>query len=143
MALTGTRPYFIRAIHEWIVDRNWTPYLLVNAEWPGAEVPLGFVEDGKIVLNISPSAVRDLLMGNEELSFSARFGGQPQWVRVPIPSVLGIYARENGEGLFFDADEYSPEPEPTPVHQTSGTVTPIGKAGGASRKPRPALRVVK
>lgn len=138
MAMTGTRPYFIRAIHEWIVDRNWTPYLLVNAMWPGAEVPQGFVEDGKIVLNISPSAVRDLLMGNDELSFSARFGGQPQWVRVPIPAVLGIYARENGEGLFFDADEYSPEPEP--AGETSATVTPIGKA---DRKTRPALPVVK
>ncbi len=143
MALTGTRPYFIRAIHEWIVDRNWTPYLLVNAEWPGAAVPQGFVEDGKIVLNISPSAVRDLVMGNDELSFSARFGGQPQWVKVPIPAVLGIYARENGEGLFFDADEYTPEPEPEPVSDGLASVTPIGKAGGADRKPRPALRVVK
>lgn len=139
MSLTGTRPYFIRAIHEWIVDRRWTPYLLVNAEWPGAEVPVAFVEEGRIVLNISPGAVRDLLLGNDELSFSARFGGQPQWVRVPVGAVLGIYARENGEGLFFDADEYAPEP------QSEGSEPAAGERAGSAEagKPRPALRVVK
>jgi len=141
MALTGTRPYFIRAIHEWIVDRRWTPHLLVNAGWPGAEVPTAFVEDGRIVLNISPSAVRDLLLGNDELSFSARFGGQPHWVRVPVGAVLGIYARENGEGLFFDADEYSPEPDD--AGDADGAVA-AGKAGAPGEaRPRPALRVVK
>lgn len=141
MALTGTRPYFIRAIHEWIVDRHWTPYLLVNADWPGAELPRGFVEDGRIVLNISPSAVRELLLANDELSFSARFGGQPQWVKVPIGAVLGIYARENGEGLFFDADEYSPEPGPAADGDGKG-VDGKGEETG-ERKARPSLRVVK
>lgn len=141
MALQGSRPYFIRAIHEWIVDRQWTPYLLVNARWPGTMVPEGHVEDGRIVLNLSPGAVRDLVMGNLELSFSARFGGQPQWLHVPVGAVLGIYARENGEGLFFDADEYSPEPGPGEMAE--GSAAAEKTPAKTDRKPRPALRVIK
>lgn len=134
MALAGTRPYFIRAINDWIVDNEWTPHLMVDAGWPGVAVPEAFVEDGRIVLNIRPSAVRDLVLGNDELSFSARFGGQPQWIRVPIGAVLGIYARENGEGLFFDAGDYTP-PEPADE-------APAEEDAGRARA-RPALRVVK
>lgn len=135
MAMQGTRPYFIRAIHDWIVDRQWTPYLLVNAEWPGTELPRAYVEDGRIVLNIGPNSVRHLQLGNDEIAFSARFGGQPMQVRVPIAAVLGIYARENGEGLFFDGDEYEPL---SPVTDGAG-----GSGDEPGAKPRPALRVVK
>lgn len=137
MAMRGTRPYFIRAIHDWVVDRQWTPHLLVNADWPGTELPRAYVEDGRIVLNIGPNSVRHLQLGNEEISFSARFGGQPMQVLVPVAAVLGIYARENGEGLFFDEAEYEPEPP------NSGDDIPAGGGGRPLEKGRPALRVVK
>lgn len=136
MSLKGTRPYLVRALNEWILDRGWTPYLLVNAQWPQVMVPEAFVEDGRIVLNINPSAVRELQLNNHEVTFSARFAGRPQWVQVPIGAVLGIYARENGEGLFFDEDEYSPDAEP--VAPEAATEPPKSEA-----KPRPSLRVVK
>ena len=135
MALKGTRPYLVRAINEWIIDQGWTPHLLVNAFWPGAQVPEAFVEDGRIVLNINPSAVRELLLSNTEVSFSARFAGMPHWVQVPIGAILGIYARENGEGLFFEENEYSPD---TPAEDAK-----VPAAPSAAKKARPGLRVVK
>lgn len=138
MPLAGSRPYFIRAVYDWIVDQGLTPYLLVDAEWPGVFVPRGYVEDGRIVLNIKPSAVRDLLLENEAVSFSARFAGQTEMILAPVGSVLGVYARENGEGLFFDAAEYPSDPTPG-AHEGDEVATPAAPAG----KSRPALRVVK
>lgn len=135
MSLKGTRPYLVRALNEWIIDQGWTPHLLINALWPGVKVPEAFIEDGRIVLSINPSAVRDLLLANTEVSFSARFAGTPHWIQVPIGAVLGIYARENGEGLFFDESEYSPD-EPD-----SADVVPSSPS--AAKKARPGLRVVK
>ncbi|MEO6699833.1 MAG: ClpXP protease specificity-enhancing factor [Paraperlucidibaca sp.] len=132
--LKGTRPYFIRAIYEWLVDANLTPYLLVDAAWLGCELPQDFVEEGEMVLNIKPSAVRDLVLGNEAVMFSARFGGRPMVIQVPIGAVLRIFAKETGDGLFFDPSEYSPEP-PT------GSKAEIAKEKAA--KPRPFLSVVK
>lgn len=137
MALKGTRPYLVRALNEWILDQGWTPYLLVNAQWPQILVPEAFVEDGRIVLNINPSAVRELQLNNHEVTFSARFAGSPQWVQVPIGAVLGIYARENSEGLFFDEDEYSPDPEPIAELRLAA------ESPKKETKPRPSLRVVK
>lgn len=135
MSLKGTRPYLVRAINEWIIDQGWTPHLLVNALWPGVQVPEAFVEDGRIVLSINPSAVRELLLANTEVTFSARFAGVPQWVQVPIGAVLGIYARENGEGLFFEENEYSPDA------QQADAVVP--NSPSTTKKARPSLRVVK
>lgn len=105
--LTPTRPYLARAIYEWICDNNLTPYLLVDATRPYTDVPVQFIQDGQIVLNIVPHAVHQLLMSNEAISFSARFGGVSQDIYVPIGAVLGLYAKENGQGLFFDPEEYS------------------------------------
>lgn len=138
MALKGTRPYLVRAINEWILDQGWTPHLLVNALWPGAQVPVAFVEDGRIVLSINPSAVRELLLANTEVCFSARFAGTPHWVQVPIGAVLGIYAKENGEGLFFEEDEYSPD-----ASLPDSALTAAPSALSAAKKARPNLRVVK
>lgn len=104
--LTPTRPYLARAIYEWICDNNLTPYLLVDATQPNTMVPEQFIQDGQIVLNIVPHAVHKLHMGNEEITFSARFGGVSRDIYVPLNAVLGIYARENGQGLFFDPNEY-------------------------------------
>ncbi len=107
MKLSPTRPYMARAIYEWIVDNNLTPYLLVDATRPNTMVPEQFIQDGQIVLNIVPHAVHALNIGNDVISFSARFGGVSRDIYVPMEAVLGIYARENGQGLFFDPNEYA------------------------------------
>jgi len=103
--MTANRPYLIRALYEWILDNNMTPHLLVDAGRPRTMVPSQFVQDGKIVLNISPSAVRGLVLGNERISFNARFGGVAMDVEVPAEAVMGIYARENGRGMLFPEEE--------------------------------------
>lgn len=128
--MTPSRPYLIRAIYEWILDNDLTPYLLVDAGAPGVEVPSGYVEDGKIVLNITPRAVEGLSLGNEEVSFRARFGGTPMDILVPINAVMAVYAQENGRGMMFTEEENEPEP-PSPE-------TPDSGKGG-----RPNLKVVK
>ncbi|TMP21110.1 ClpXP protease specificity-enhancing factor, partial [Pseudoalteromonas rubra] len=99
------RPYLLRAFYDWIVDNQCTPHLVVNADFPNVQVPTQFVQDGQIVLNISPSAVTQFSMDNALLTFNARFGGQPMQVYVPMGAVLAIYARENGEGTVFTQDE--------------------------------------
>lgn len=105
--LTPTRPYLARAIYEWICDNNLTPYLLVDATAANTSVPTEHVQDGQIVLNIVPHAVHALHMSNDAISFSARFGGVSRDIYVPFAALLGIYARENGQGLFFDPSEYA------------------------------------
>lgn len=105
--LTPTRPYLARAIYEWICDNQLTPYLLVDATQPNTMVPEQFIKDGQIVLNIVPHAVHKLHMSNDAITFSARFGGVAREIYVPLQAVLGIYARENGQGLFFDPEEYA------------------------------------
>ena len=106
--MTPSRPYLVRAIYEWLVNNNATPYLLVDATQANVRVPTQHVKDGKIVLNIAPHAVKDLFIRNEGISFSARFGGVPMMVSAPMAAVSAIYARENGQGMFFDnAEEYA------------------------------------
>ena len=102
--MNSSRPYLVRALYEWIVDNDCTPHMLVNAEFPSVQVPQGFANDGQIVLNVSPSAVRHLHMDNEAVSFEGRFGGVPHTLYVPVAAILGIYARENGQGMVFDLE---------------------------------------
>ncbi|OIR04864.1 hypothetical protein GALL_129540 [mine drainage metagenome] len=99
-----TKPYMLRAMHEWCVDNGLTPHLLVvvNGE---VRVPLAYVKDGEIVLNLSYGATKDLHMDNEAIVFSARFGGVSQNLYVPVGAVKAIFARENGEGMFFELDK--------------------------------------
>lgn len=132
------RPYLIRALHEWLIDSGHTPFLLVAAGEPGVVVPPQYVsKDGKIILNLSPMAVQSLELGNEAISFSARFGGARFTVSVPPQAVLAIYAKETGEGMMFGdtaagADQAAgeaPDAEPPPS----------GDGGGK----RSHLRVVK
>ncbi len=104
--LAPTRPYLARAIYEWICDNNLTPHLLVDATQPNTMVPEQFIQDGQIVLNIAPHAVHKLNMSNEAITFSARFGGVSRDIYVPLNALMGLYARENGQGLFFDPNEY-------------------------------------
>jgi stringent starvation protein B len=105
MDMTSNKPYLIRAFYEWIVDNNLTPYLVVNASVQGCKVPTQHIQNGQIVLNILPSAVGNMLMGNDVITFNARFGGKPFALTVPVKAVLAIYARENGAGTMFDAED--------------------------------------
>ncbi len=111
----STRPYLIRAIYEWTLDSGLTPYLLVDATAPGALVPEKYVDKGKIILNIAPQAVQGLKLGNDQVSFQARFGGAPMQVQVPTPAVLAVYARETGQGMLFEEEE-GPPPTPEGEH---------------------------
>ena len=104
---SSTKPYFIRAIQEWCVDNGFTPHLLVAVD-SQTRVPVAFVKGGEIVLNINYSATRDLHIGNEAITFAARFGGESQNIYVPINAVRGIFARENSQGMFFEPDSVAP-----------------------------------
>lgn len=110
--MTSSQPYLIRAIYDWIIDNNFTPYLLVNAENEYAMIPREYVEDGKIVLNINPSAISDLQLGNDYIMFNARFSGKAMEVSIPIIAILAIYARENGQGMMFDENTNNLTPTP-------------------------------
>ncbi len=123
MIMKSRRPYLVRASYEWILDNDCTPYVLVNAMADDVVVPRQYVKDDQIILNLSPGAVVELLMTNEALQFNGRFAGVPMDVYVPMSAVMGIYARENGQGMFFDLEEDSaPEPPdktpPKPVKPT-------------------------
>jgi len=108
--MTSSQPYLIRAIYEWIVDNNLTPYLMVDATRKGTIVPEDYLDaEGRIILNISQTATSELIMSNEEITFNARFSGQAIGICVPIYSVKAIYARENGQGMMFDGDSTKEE----------------------------------
>jgi len=114
MDMTPSKPYLIRAIHEWIVDNELTPHILVNALVPDIVVPEKYIENGRIILNINGSAVRSLELGNEWIQFDARFDGKSMTVSVPTTAVLAIYARENGQGMVLEEDDDDvPPPPPT------------------------------
>ncbi|MCG9596526.1 ClpXP protease specificity-enhancing factor [Vibrio sp. Isolate25] len=103
--MTPRRPYMLRAFYDWLVDNDLTPHLVVEATLPGVRVPVEFVQDGQIILNIAPRAVGNLELGNEAITFSARFSGRPHSVIVPLYAVQAIYARENGAGTMFEPEE--------------------------------------
>ncbi|MGB4248879.1 MAG: ClpXP protease specificity-enhancing factor [Pseudohongiellaceae bacterium] len=135
--MTSSRPYILRALYEWILENNCTPYILVNAFGPGVRVPQEHVKDGQIILNISPAAVHGLRILDDAVDFSGRFAGIPTPVYVPVGSILGIYARENGQGMVFEPEK--PQPPSSPAPETAGLAKkPAGKASN-----RPSLRVVK
>ena len=117
-SMTSSQPYLVRGIYDWIIDNGMTPYLLVNAENDYAMIPRDFVEDGKIVLNINPSAISDLQLGNDYIMFNARFSGKAMEVSIPVIAVLAIYARENGQGMMFDENNTTLPPSP-PENTTS------------------------
>jgi stringent starvation protein B len=125
--MTSSQPYLLRAMYQWIIDNDMTPQLLVDAGHDGVQVPRQYVREGKIVLNIAPRSVRDLELGNDRVSFSARFGGRAFDVIVPVAAVRAIYARESGKGMMFVAD--NPDTDP-----------PQSRSGGT---PQPRLRLVK
>ena len=109
------RPYLLRAMHEWMIDNGFTPHIVADATVEGFQSPGGQAEDGKIVFNVSHAATKDLLLGNELISFEARFNGVPRQISIPIDAVLGIYARESGQGMIF-SDENPPPASPDDDH---------------------------
>jgi stringent starvation protein B len=103
--MTSNRPYLLRALYEWINDNQLTPYILVDAKMPGVQVPASTIKDGKVVLNIAMRAVEALDLGDASLSFKARFSGVSQFLVVPVPAVIAIYAQETGQGMMLPPDE--------------------------------------
>jgi len=108
------RPYLLRAMHEWIIDSGHTPHVIVDALRTGVEVPAAYVKDGKIVLNLSTTATQRLQLTNESIEFDARFAGVVHRVHVPMQAVLGVYARETGEGMVFSEGDSEPAPPESP-----------------------------
>lgn len=117
------RPYLLRALYEWLLDSELTPYLLVSAEGEGLSVPQEYIADGRIVLNISPNAVRNLDIGPDAVSFDGRFAGKSFAVYLPLFAVTAIYAKETGEGMLFEEERQldggNDDPEP-PSDDPSG-----------------------
>ena len=105
--MTSSKPYLLRALYEWILDNDTTPYILVDATQEGIVIPPGIANDGKVVLNLAPQAVKDLDISNEHVAFSTRFSGVSEDIFCPMASLLAIYARENGEGMMFPAEDES------------------------------------
>ena len=134
--MTSSRPYLIRAIHEWILDNDLTPHIVVDADAEGVLVPPEYVKDGQISLNISVAAVHGLSMDNDWIMFAARFGGKSFEVSVPIGAVLAIFAKENGAGMSFGEDEHQDDPPPGPEGGEKDKPT-------KKTKPQRALRIVK
>ncbi|TAN52361.1 MAG: ClpXP protease specificity-enhancing factor [Betaproteobacteria bacterium] len=147
MAEIPTKPYILRALYEWCVDNGYTPHLAVKVD-DRAQVPTEYVKGGEITLNISPTAVHKLQMGNERVEFSARFGGVARQISVPVASVYALYARESGHGMTFDIEPSKPsvqaqaEGEPgAPPAALPAPAAPGGPTRPTGGKPR--LRRVK
>ena len=128
--MTSSRPYLIRALYQWIVDNGVTPYVLVDAAVEGVDVPVQYIQDGKIVLNVAPMAVHNLTLADDAVTFNARFGGKSTDIFVPTEAVLAIYAKENGQGMMFTEEPGGHDSPPDGTNDHSGPS-------------KPTLRVVK
>lgn len=151
--MISNRPYLLRAFFQWIVDSNCTPILVIDANHPRCKIPQDYAEGGEIVFNISPTAVRDLKMLNNAVEFKASFSGVVHIIQAPIKAILAVYAEENGEGIFFDAEEDMGDEEAEGA--TSGNILKLQSIeGGMSAesfmqdilpgtvKSKPALKLV-
>ncbi|MBR9873879.1 MAG: ClpXP protease specificity-enhancing factor [Vibrionaceae bacterium] len=155
--MTARRPYMLRAFYDWLVENDLTPHLVVDATMPGVRVPVEFIQDGQIILNIAPRAVGNLELGNDAITFHARFSGRPHSVIVPVYAVQAIYARENGAGTMFEPEEaYTNIEEETMEEEQSPSFTTVSddaqvadseSGDSESEAPRPkgkpSLRVIK
>lgn len=135
MSMTSSKPYIIRALYDWILDNECTPYVIVNAMAEDTMVPQEYVKNGQIVLNISPVAIEGLVFSNERMEFKGRFDGVSREVIVPMSAVMGIHTRETGQGMMFELEE-NLDPDPS---------TPPTKPGpsSSSKVAKPSLKVVK
>ncbi|CAH0526921.1 hypothetical protein VHP8226_02287 [Vibrio hippocampi] len=159
--MTPRRPYLLRAFYDWLVENDLTPHIVVDAVLPGVRVPQEFIQDGQIILNVAPRAVGQLELGNDAITFHARFGGKPHSVIVPLYAVQAIYARENGAGTMFEPEDgyqsidEEEEQSASPVvglsvaseskvdDEESVSSEPEGDDEPPRTKGRPSLRVVK
>lgn len=138
--MTPNQPYLLRAFYEWIVDNNFTPYIVVDAHYAGTQVPQEFVQEGQIVLNVSPASTGQLHLGLAEITFNARFGGVPRNIVVPCPAVLAIYAKENGAGTVFTIEENMGSGESA---EEGSIQSQPKKTDEKPKKGKPTLTVVK
>ncbi|GEK13277.1 ClpXP protease specificity-enhancing factor [Aliivibrio fischeri] len=145
------RPYLLRAFYEWIVDNELTPHLVVDATMNGVRVPEEFVQDGQIVLNVAPHSVGNLEMGNEAVTFNARFSGRPHSIILPLYAIQAIYARENGAGTMFEPEEAYEMTDDEGIFEEETNLNAVSEDNTSSdNEPepprpsgRPSLRVVK
>jgi stringent starvation protein B len=142
--LSRQRPYLLRAMHEWMTDNALTPHIVVDATSENLHVPTEHVRDQRIVFNVSYEATRGLRLGNDSIEFEARFNGVPRSLHIPVDAVLGIYARENGQGMVFTDEPKGSPPDGTDDGGGEGPGGAGDKSTGAKPgKDRPALKVVK
>ncbi len=135
--MNSNRPYLLRALYDWICDNHLTPYLLVDASGDDLSIPYDFVEDDKIVLNISASAVRDLDLSNDYINFKARFSGKSMNVYFPVEAVIAIYANENGRGMIFQEEEQEVHTDSKPVSNS------VAEKKEVKKKKKSHLKIVK
>ena len=129
--MTPLKPYLVRSLHEWILDNNFTPYLLVDTKVEFVDVPQAYISDDKIILNTHPGAIQDWYIDNEVISFNARFSGKSESMYIPVQAVLAVYAKENVKGMMFD-------------EQLEGGLTPDPNGPKPTpKKSPPRLKVVK
>jgi len=153
MQLTSNKPYLLNAIYDWVVDNDATPHVVLFADNPEVLVPQQFVENGKIILNISPTAAQNLIIDKDGLSFSARFGGKPFSIYAPMNAVMALYASETGEGMSFDIEaeveeaasssSKGPEAVDDSTTEVDKTDTPNKNTKSTKKSKRPSLKVVK
>ncbi|WP_099654201.1 MULTISPECIES: ClpXP protease specificity-enhancing factor [unclassified Rhodanobacter] len=144
--MSSNRPYLLRAIYDWISDNELTPYILVDAAFSGVRVPQQVVKNGQVVLNLAMRAVANLDLGNDWISFQARFSGVSQSIQIPVQAVLALYAQENGQGMMFPAEEEggdTPPSSPAPDDRTPSTTSGAEDAGSKPKRSGSHLRVVK
>lgn len=139
--LISTKPYMVRAIHEWCVDNALTPHLLVVVD-AQTRVPMGYVKNGEIVLNLNYTAIKDLHIDNDAIVFSARFGGVPHNIYVPMSRVKGVFARENGQGMFFEVNDTA-DTQVVAVESDSGVDANESTKLKTTSKSKASLRIVK
>lgn len=145
MSDPSIKPYLVRAIYDWCCDGGFTPYISVKVD-AQTRVPMEYVKSGEIVLNISPDATRNITLGREEIQFSARFNGVSREISVPIAAVAGIFAKENGQGMFFPADPAAttpPAPTVAAVESPPADDPDEPGPGAPPTRGRPRLQVVK
>ena len=135
--MISTRPYLVRAIYQWIIDNDLTPYVVINAEMPAVDVPSTYIEEGRIVLNVSPDATDQLKITNTRIEFDASFAGAVSHIEAPIKAILAIYARENGRGMVFNEDDDEDDGD------DGGEGPPYTSGENGGKTERPKLRIVK
>lgn len=129
--VSSSRPYLLRAMYDWLIDNDLTPFIMIDTEEPGVDVPEDCIDDSHIVLNVASRAIRDLDIGLNQVTFKARFGGKPYTIVLPIQSIMAIYASENGRGMVFDDDDHY-------IDDGDG-----GQSGDRGKGARSHLKVVK